>query len=49
MDWRKEFLSLYRKAAECEPPPETQLDDVLVEFQNQYSIGINEIKKEQDS
>lgn len=38
-DWKQLFIDLYREVGACEAPEGTQVDDVLVKFQDTYEMA----------
>jgi hypothetical protein len=36
ISWKKRFAEFYGEVADCEPPDESQLAEVLAKYQDQY-------------
>jgi hypothetical protein len=36
ISWKKRFAEFYNEVSACEPPEESQLDEVLKTYQDQY-------------
>lgn len=36
ISWKKRFAELFKEVADCEPPEESQLDEVLAKYQDWY-------------